>query len=301
LAQDEAVATQLNDLLQDRVRTFLYSQRQKELAGKDGEQVFGAVFGGKSRFVALLYRDGWGETPWTRIEMVAIQNRTMDEGHDFLLCIPVDDHPQAPKWIPRNRIWIGLKRWGMSGAASVIEARIQELGGEPIEETPALRAARLGRRQEFERAREQFVASEEGVRQANDAVTRLKSTIKTLAAEIAQSERTLPLRTAEVRGEFLLLGLGPAMVMNWWLRWANTLADSKLTIEFCNRLPTHLAAVPLEDHRTLEKTKLHFDWVEPGQAAWAIEEWSRKSFSSEDLAAELLKRYMDFADRGNSA
>jgi ssDNA-binding replication factor A large subunit len=45
LAQDEGLATRLNDLLQGRVRTFIYSERQKELAGKDGEQVFGSVFG----------------------------------------------------------------------------------------------------------------------------------------------------------------------------------------------------------------------------------------------------------------
>jgi hypothetical protein len=33
LAQDEALATGLNDLLQDRLATFLYSERQKEIAG----------------------------------------------------------------------------------------------------------------------------------------------------------------------------------------------------------------------------------------------------------------------------
>jgi hypothetical protein len=287
---------QLNDLLQSRVRTFIYSERQKELAGKDGEQVFGSVFGEKSRFVALLYREGWGETSWTRIEKIAIQNRAMEEGHDFLLCIPVDEPPRAPKWIPRNRIWIGLKRWGTTGAASIIEARIQELGGEPAEETPALRAARLGRRQEFERARERFIGSEEGVRKANDAVASLKMTIQKLATEIAKSEKTLPLKTAEVRGEFLLLGLGPALVLNWLSPWSNTLADSELMIEFCNRIPTRLAAVPREGHRTLEKTKLHFDWVQPGQPAWVAEESTPRAFSSEDLATELLKRYMDFAE-----
>jgi len=37
LSQDEAAAMQINDRLQDRYRTFLYSQRQKELAGTDGE------------------------------------------------------------------------------------------------------------------------------------------------------------------------------------------------------------------------------------------------------------------------
>jgi hypothetical protein len=255
----------------------------------------------KSRFVALLYREGWGETPWTRVEKIAIQNRTMQEGHDFLLCIPLDQPPTPPKWIPRNRIWIGLDRWGIDGAASVIEARVQELGGEPTEETPAVRAARLGRKREFERLREQFIGGQQGIDQANEAVVDLKTAVRKLAEEIATSEKMLlPLKVAEVRGEFILIGLGPAMVLNWQQRYSNTLKDSALSIEFCDRLPKHLAAIPFDHHRTLEKTKLSFDWVEPGQPAWVTAEWFRKTFTSEELASELLKRYMDFAESHKS-
>ena len=38
LAEDEMLATQLNDLLQDRFKTFLYSKQQEKLAGTDGEE-----------------------------------------------------------------------------------------------------------------------------------------------------------------------------------------------------------------------------------------------------------------------
>ena len=135
LAQDEAFAMQLNDLLQDRVTTFLYSRRQGELAGTDGEKTFNLVFGEQARLVVVLYREGWGETPWTRIEETAIRNRAFDHGYDFVKFIPLDDKPSVPKWLPRTQLWVGLKRWGISGAASVIEARIQELGGETHEES----------------------------------------------------------------------------------------------------------------------------------------------------------------------
>ena len=60
LAQDENVANQLNDALSGRVQAFLYSEQQKQLAGTDGENTFNAVFGRKSRSVAILYRDAWG-------------------------------------------------------------------------------------------------------------------------------------------------------------------------------------------------------------------------------------------------
>jgi hypothetical protein len=47
LAQDESVAAELNDALCERVKTFLYSKRQEQLAGTDGEKTFNAVFGEK--------------------------------------------------------------------------------------------------------------------------------------------------------------------------------------------------------------------------------------------------------------
>jgi argininosuccinate synthase len=37
LAKDEALATELNDRLQDRVKTFLYTRKQEQIAGTDGD------------------------------------------------------------------------------------------------------------------------------------------------------------------------------------------------------------------------------------------------------------------------
>src|SRR3990172_9377256 len=143
LEEDEALAKELNDLLQDRVRTFLYSKKQDEIAGTDGEKIFNEVFGVQSRLVVVLYRKGWGQTPWTRIEETAIRNRAYEDGYDFVKFVPLDDPPTVPKWLPRTQLWVGFKRWGVVGTASVIEARIEELGGEPHEETVQERAARL--------------------------------------------------------------------------------------------------------------------------------------------------------------
>jgi hypothetical protein len=55
LAQDEELAIQINDLLQDSVQIFLYSKKQGEIAGTDGEKSFNKVFGEQSRLVVVLY------------------------------------------------------------------------------------------------------------------------------------------------------------------------------------------------------------------------------------------------------
>ncbi|MGJ4748719.1 hypothetical protein ACQV5M_20325, partial [Leptospira sp. SA-E8] len=78
LAQDEPVATQLANLLQDRHSVFLYSREQERLAGRDGESAFNEVFSKEARVVVILYRQGWGKSPWTRIEETAIRNRAFE-------------------------------------------------------------------------------------------------------------------------------------------------------------------------------------------------------------------------------
>src|SRR5215813_6963323 len=92
--EDEGLATQLNDLVQDRFRTFLYSKAQDQLVGADGEKTI-------------------------------------------------------PPWLPKTRIWFDLERFGLNGAATLLEARVQEHGGTAVQETLADRAVRLRRAQEF--------------------------------------------------------------------------------------------------------------------------------------------------------
>src|SRR5689334_17468170 len=83
VGEDEGLATQINDRIQDRYRTFLYSRAQEQLAGRDGEQKFNDVFGEQARTVAVLLRAEWGQTRWTRIEETAIRNRAFNQGYEF--------------------------------------------------------------------------------------------------------------------------------------------------------------------------------------------------------------------------
>src|SRR5947199_9534189 len=86
-SKDEKLAQQLSDLLSDRFTTFIYSEHQKALAGRDGEKAFNEVFGSKARLVVILHREEWGQTPFTRIEETSIRNRAFTEGYDFTVFI----------------------------------------------------------------------------------------------------------------------------------------------------------------------------------------------------------------------
>lgn len=191
VAKDEVIATQLADQFEGRLRVFLYSRKQEQLAGTDGEKTFNEVFAKQSRLVVVLYRAGWGETPWTRIEETAIRNRAFEEGYEFVLFIPLDDQPSVPKWLPRTQLWIGLERWGVSGAASVIDARFQELGGLPRQETIEHRAARLEKAVNFSLFRDRYLSTEAGVRNAKVAFDELTKQIEARLPGIQASAPSL--------------------------------------------------------------------------------------------------------------
>jgi hypothetical protein len=68
LKEDAHMAQQLNDLLQQRVSTFIYTNRQEELVAQEGMARFREVFETEARIVVVLFREKWGTTPWTRVE-----------------------------------------------------------------------------------------------------------------------------------------------------------------------------------------------------------------------------------------
>src|SRR5436305_1973521 len=90
LAQDEALENELSTLLQGKLRTFVYSEHQIELAGQDGPTVFGKMYGAAARLVVVLYRAGYGDTKWTRVERDAITGRGVELGWQTVLLVSLD-------------------------------------------------------------------------------------------------------------------------------------------------------------------------------------------------------------------
>ncbi len=291
LQEDEGVARQLNDLLSPRLRTFAYFDRQEELAGTDGEKTFNCVFGKDARIVAVLYRARWGQTPWTRIEETAIRNRSYNKGYDFVLMIPMDTPPCTPEWLPKTRIWIGLDRWGIAGAAAAIEARVQEAGGMPHEETPLEQAQRIARQKKAEEKRQAFLGSESGVNQANKEVEFLYAAIEKAAAEINEAGGDIQLSCKRALPKALNLHAWDLMAYTTWdNKFANTLHQSELLIRTLKRMPSDIRheAPP----RTLSAEQLYFDAPTPGIYGW-VSKSNNRFFTSQDLAEYCVKLFLD--------
>jgi hypothetical protein len=296
LAQDEPIAVQLTDLLQGRLRVFLYSKSQGEIAGTDGEKSFNAVFGEQSRLVVVLYRNGWGQTPWTRIEETAIRNRAFDQGYDFVKFIPLDENPSVPRWLPRTQLWLGLKRWGAAGAVSVIEARVQELGGEPREESVQERAARFERSRRFSEERRQFLNSDAGVNAANKEFAAFTSEVQRLISEIKESASSITFQLKEAREQFVVLGLRIGLSVDWRFRYRNTLGDVRLHVVIWNKHPPFPGIRHFDEPKRLASKTFTFDLLPSGQYCWRSDENQDQSFGTEELAGFVLKYYIDEAE-----
>lgn len=289
---DEPLARAVNDLIQERAATFLYSKRQEEIAGTDGEKTFATVFGEESRTVVVLYRGTWGTTPWTRIEETAIRNRAFLEGYDFVIFMPVEKGATLPKWLPKTQLWIGLERWGIEGAASVIEARIQQAGGEPREESAQDRAARLKRHIDSETARNQFLDSADGVASALKAVTTIFETIECRTQEITESTG-LSLRTKRVESGIELYANEGGLAVEWHYLYQNTLNDSYLSVSLWNGIPYRPERMFIRKPSLIRQEQFNFDRENTDMLGWQHQK-QKLFLTSEQLADHCLKVLMDY-------
>jgi hypothetical protein len=286
--EDEGLATQINDSLQDRYKTFLYSKAQEQLAGTDGEKTFNAVFGEKARTVAVLLRSGWGQTPWTRIEETAIKNRAYNEGYDFSTFIVVVPGTPIPGWLPRTTIWYDLERFGVDGAAAVLQVRIQDRGGTQSEETVEQRAERLQRFENFKNEKRSFQVSEKGVKASQDAYRKLVNDLK---ANVETLPLGLRVQDVPYTGSTLVIGQGVVLAVEYSCRHLNTLDGSALTANFYDGVPRLPGLYVSEDPRRLMNWKFTFQLLGPGRSGWVRSD--KKEYSIDGIAEALLRQFMD--------
>jgi hypothetical protein len=270
VAKDETLATQLADQFEGRLKVFLYSRKQEQLAGTDGEKTFNDVFAKQSRLVVVLYRTEWGETPWTRIEETAIRNRAFDEGYSFVLFIPLDEAPSVPKWLPRSQLWIGLNRWGLAGAASVIDARFQELGGIPKQETLENQAARLEKAVNFAKFREQYHSSMDGVSKATAAFESVTSQIALRLPTLQASAPSLGISIKQAKNILVLVSNGLSLRVNWRNHFINSLSEAEMEASLWRCHPPYPGVMYYETPRPLATMTFLPDVLLSEEACWTI-------------------------------
>jgi len=283
--EDESLASQLNDLIQERYSTFIYYERQKELAGRDGENKFKKVFRDEARVVVVLYSEDWGNTSWTRIESDAIRERAYDDGYNFTLFIPTQDNIKMPDWFPRQRLWYGIERYGFEGAASVIESKIQENFGEIRKETAEDRARRLQNKILFETQKKRFLNSLKGVKAAKDELSILFSSINDIGVNSTNRESGLIFMVHSKDNYCNFFNNDYCVQIKWESAYRDSLDGSYLFVELTK--PMRNPHNPII-YSTIEYT---FDMNQANSYGWISKE--NKFYKSKALADYLFKILLD--------
>jgi len=292
LEGDELLADQINNLLIGRVSTFIYSNRQTEIAGKDGEKLFNRVFGSQARLVVVFFRKEWGQTPWSRIEETAIRNRAYKEGYDFVIFIPLDKPPVLPEWLPKNRIWIGIDRWGVKGAASVIEARLQEVGGILQEETAKDRAQRISHEIANNKKIQTFLDSPEGFQAAQKEVDSLFSQVESISKECQNDDTGIIFGFKRKPREFCdLISHCYRLRIVFVIMYGNSLQGSKLSVTLSKS--KNQFRFYSEDLLKVKSFELIFELKISGEKGWRENKSNGRFYSTSQLSQFCVKLILD--------
>lgn len=290
--QDEEFANELTSLLEERLTVFLYSKRQEEISGTDGEDTFNRIFGSQSRLVVILYREQWGQTPFTRFEETAIRNRAFHHGYDFTVVIPMDEaaRQKVPKWMPKNRLYVGLQRWGIQSAVGVIEARVTELGGEASEETIEGLARRAQRELDFKQRRKEYIDSGSGIPAQDRAYEVIREELEAAIAVLRSEGMDVSHRPIadDPLAPILLLSGGFSITVQWRRRFANSLIDAKLVVTIWRGNPPWPGFYSFEKPENCHEETFDPDMFVDGTAGWKS---TSGTLTSSLVVKQMIKQF----------
>ena len=297
LSRDEGLARELGDLLSSSLRVFLYTHRQPEIAGTDGLVTFRSTFRELSRLVVVLYRDGWGDTQWTRVEAEAITDRFLKEGPAFLLFVMIESKGSPPPWVPEKQIRFNLEEFGLEQAVGAIKLRVQELGGTTSKETLADRARRADELQQFLNQTEALKRDTQGVKEAQEEGRSLVAAIQALVGEAARAAPGLRLQWS---GQDTAVGIRSpraSAYVQLVIHYTNTLRNSFLSV----RQMIGNIILPGENKRYLEEPPVvSEERYEPERSqalGWCWRDEGGKLSTSTALADRVVRGLIDRIER----
>lgn len=290
LDKDEYLADQINDLIKDKLKTFLYSKKQEDISNTDSEKTVKDVLGKQSRSVIVLFSNKWGTTPWTRIEEEALRNRASKEGYNFLLFIPLDTPPTTPKYLPKTQIWASLAQQGIKGAATAIEEMVRSLGGESKEKSATNIVIKIKTEPQFEIERSKFLESVNGFEIATLELKKLFSALESEKNKIQESDKSSSLRYQK-EDRKCIVHYGEFSI-RFYLQPAknNPLMDSYLYFELQKQGSSS------NDPQILAIEEYHFEIKKVGVYGWIKDVDSNSFISSKELAEESIKLLLTQAD-----
>lgn len=295
MSTDEGFAHELHQkLTADGLTTFVFSNEQENLAGSDGLVEFRQVFFNESRLVVVLYRDGWGATPWTRIEETEIKDRYLEKGWEGLLFVMLDNAHTPPAWLPKTNLRMNFPVYGIEQTVGAIKVRVEELGG-VFRKLDAVAVTRLEEVDgQFQLRRRQFLDSMEGVQSLSVEVLRIFAEIERIGAQIKETT-TWQFEFGKSERDCVLTGAGVSLRLEWEVQFANRAENATLSVTEYNGqliLPGQRNTYYWTDPQSLRTHKLQPDISRQMTWYWKKQNVRAEAMTSIEVADNALQSFI---------
>jgi hypothetical protein len=230
LAPDLTLATQFADALAP-LTSFVYSRKQEVLAGTDGQESFRAAFRFESRLNVVLLRAGWGETPWTRVEQAAIQERCLKDGWEHLLVVNLDGSA-PPKWMPAVNLYLDLRTFPFEQAVGAIKRQAQQLGSDIRPQTHTDKARIKLSQADFDAETKVVFRTPDGIKLADAAVVRASNHLKAELQKLSdEGNRNWNVVAGRDNATHTVVRVQGVSALFNWQRYANDCSESDLHVD----------------------------------------------------------------------
>jgi len=82
-----------------------------------------------ARANVILFRERYGNTPWTGVELAAIQDSCLKTGYRSLIFVQLDRKDAKPNWLPDTHIRCNMDDYSIEQLVGAIKNKVQENGG----------------------------------------------------------------------------------------------------------------------------------------------------------------------------
>ncbi len=110
-----------------------------------------------ARVNAVLYRERYGKTPWTAVELAAIQDSCLRTGFKSLLFVQLDKKSGKPDWLPDTHIRCVLGDFTIDQLVGAVKNKAQERGATIRRPDALTEAKRVKAEADYHRDREELM------------------------------------------------------------------------------------------------------------------------------------------------
>src|SRR5215467_2147832 len=186
LVADEKIASAIKTRLAC-LNVFFYPHNQEELIGTNGLQSMRAPFL-SARVNVCLYRERYGKTPWTGVELAAIQDSCLRTGFRSLLFVQLEKKDGKPDWLPDTHIRCVLGDFTIEQLVGAIKNKVQELGGVIHRPDAMSEAVRVKREAEYIEDRDAMMRDRAWIE--GTVYRSLRETFKEVEALVTQANKS---------------------------------------------------------------------------------------------------------------